>query len=465
MRKLIAVAVLLAAPTAAWASPQLTLESHELKLAGGGTLLVERGRFKVPEDRRDPKSRQIEIGFLRLKSTSPRPGPPIVYLAGGPGGSGVAAASGARQPIFLALRQVADVIAFDQRGTGWSNHIAPCSADRVFDASTPLTEASLTAYYGSTFSKCAVEWRKAGVSLSGYTTEQNADDLEDLRKVLLAQKINLWGISYGTHLGLAAMRRHPGSIGRAAFASAEGMDQTVKLPRHVDAAFARTEAALGNIGLPGLIRRVHARYATPQPLVLNSPKGTLRFKADAFPLQLLAGGAAKNPEDLPRLVGLYRALDAGQTEHAAGALYQFVLAKPLTLSGMPEAMDLASGISAPRLVEFDGQAKVGITGRALNFPMPQLRDSYPGLELRHSFRREVRSSIPTLLLSGELDVRTPIEEQEAAVAGLRRLHKVRVKNGGHDIWEAHPAVPELLVAFFSGRPLTVRQLELPAPPK
>ncbi len=457
------MAMLLVTSTWASASPRLALEPHQLKLADGGTLLVERGRFLVPEDRRDPTSRPIEIGFLRLKSTNPNPGPPIVYLAGGPGGSGVAAASGARQPLFLALREAADVIAFDQRGTGWSNHVVPCSADAAFNASTPLTEASLTAYYRSTLSKCASEWRKAGVAIGGYTTEQSSDDLDDLRKALGTKKISLWGISYGTHLALATMRRHPRSINRVALASAEGMDQTVKLPLHVDAAFARADAALGGVGLPDLMRRVHARYAMPQPLVLKSPQGELRVESDAFPLQLLAGAAAKNPEDLPRLLGFYRALDAGRTDLAAGTIYQLMLAKPLTFAGMPEAMDLASGISAARLARFNAESKRAISGRALNFPMPQLRGSYPGLQLSDAFRREVRSSIPTLLLSGDLDIRTPVEEQEAAVSGLTRLHKIRVKNGGHDLWEAHPDIPLLLADFFRDRPLSVRELRLPAP--
>eukprot|EP01036_Dinobryon_divergens_P054389 gene54389-72676_t len=81
---------------------------------------AERGFFEVPEDRRLPGSRRIRLGYVRFPSTSPNPGPPIVYLAGGPGGSGVRTAMGPRFPIFMVLRAVADVIAFDQRGTGLS---------------------------------------------------------------------------------------------------------------------------------------------------------------------------------------------------------------------------------------------------------------------------------------------------------------------------------------------------------
>ena len=75
--------------------------------------------------------------------------------------------------------------------------------------------------------------------------------------------------------------------------------------------------------------------------------------------------------------------------------------------------------------------------------MPQLRGAVPGLDLGDGFQRESSSSIPVLLLSGDLDVRTPLEEQAEATAGLKRLHRILVRNGGHDLFEAHPQVPEI----------------------
>jgi pimeloyl-ACP methyl ester carboxylesterase len=95
--------------------------------------------------------------------------------------------------------------------------------------------------------------------------------------------------------------------------------------------------------------------------------------------------------------------------------------------------------------------------------MPQLRGAVPGLDLGDDFRREIESAIPVLLLSGDLDVRTPLEEQAAATAGLKRLHRILVRNGGHDLFEAHPRVAEILADFFSGRRVEVEELTLPTP--
>lgn len=461
---LLLLAAALCAPAATQAQPILTMEPYSFRLADGTDLPAERGRLLVRENRNDPNSRTIELGFVRFRSTNPRPGNPIVYLAGGPGGSGVATARGPRQPVFLALREIADVIAFDQRGTGLSNHIPPCAATHPLDPGQVLSEATLTAYHRTTLIDCVGRWRAAGVAIEGYTTQESAADLEDLRTALGARKLDLWGISYGTHLAFATMRRFPASIGRVALASAEGMDQTVKLPAHVDAAFARIDAAVGQ-PLGARMRRVHARFdAAPQEFAFTGPDGSVHtFRADAFALRMMAGFIAKNPDGYAQLAGAYAALDAGQTAPVAPLLWDFFYARPLRMSGMPELMDAASGISPRRLAQVRRQAPRSVAGLAVNFPMPQLRGLVPGLDLGDRFRREIRSRHPVLLLAGDLDVRTPLEEQAAATAGLTNLHRIIVRNGGHDLFEAHPQVPALLVAFFRGERIAMTDLSLPSP--
>lgn len=447
-------------------APRLRIEAASFKLRDGSEIAVDRGTFSVPEDRHDPRSRRIDLGFIRFRSTNPHPGAPIVYLAGGPGGSGIATARGERQPVFLALRAVADVIALDQRGVGVSNHFPPCAAEEPLDPALPLTEATLTAYHRAALLHCVARWRAAGVAVNGYTTEQNADDLDDLRRLLGVRKVDLWGISYGTHLALATLRRHPGAIGRVALASAEGMDQTVKLPARVDAVFERIEraAALPQGRLTGLMRRVFERYEEPRPVTLMKPdKSEISIRADAFVFRMYAGILPKNPDGIGPLIGAFTALDAGQTKPLAPLLYDYFYRAPLPVQGMPELMDIASGISAARLERVRAEAATALAGDATNFPMPQLRAAVPGLDLGDSYRREIRSAVPTLLFSGDLDVRTPLEEQAEATAGLTRLHRVLVHNGGHDLFEAHPAISEILVDFFSGKPVTVDALTLPAP--
>ncbi len=435
----------------------LKVEPYAFKLRDGTVLQAERGSFEVPERRADASSRRIRIGFVRFRSTAARPGAPIVYLAGGPGGSGIDAAEGPRQPIFLALRGLSDVIALDQRGVGISNAVPPCKANTALDPSGGLTEQAFTRYYRQTLTKCVGEWRAAGVVVEGYTTPENADDIEDLRRAIGAPKLRLWAISYGTHLAFEMMRRHPTSVDRVVMASVEGMDQTVKLPTRVDDALGRLANAGGAAQggeLLAMMRRVHSKLdATPPVMVLGGATGKVSFALDSFPLRLLIGGIAKNPAGIGHLAQLYGAFDAGQGQAVAPLLYGAFLKEPLTMSGMPELMDLASGISASRLAAFQREAPEAIVGSATNFPMPQTGGAVPEMDLGDAFREEVHSAIPTLVFSGDLDLRTPIEEQAAATAGLTRATRVTVRGGGHDLFEAHPAIPKIIADFFARRPV------------
>src|SRR5215213_8976177 len=103
---------------------------------------AEFGTLLVPENRSDSQSNLIELGFVRFKSSAKNPGPPIVYLAGGPGGSGIGTAMGSRFPLFMALREFGDVIAYDQRGTNLSGPKMLCSEEYAVSPGAPLERAS-----------------------------------------------------------------------------------------------------------------------------------------------------------------------------------------------------------------------------------------------------------------------------------------------------------------------------------
>lgn len=461
-RTVLAAATLAFAPAAARAA--FDLGPAVFKGPGGQTVEVENGEFQVPEDRADPKSRSIALRYVRFRSTAASPGRPLVYLAGGPGGSGIGTARGPRYPIFLALRAVGDVIAFDQRGTGASNAIPPI---RPADASVvPLTREGLTAWYRAEVVRCFALWEEQRVAIRAYNTRESAHDLDDLRRHLGADKLDLWGISYGTHLAQAALKYHGDRIGRVALASLEGLDQTVKRPARIDDYLARVDALIGTDrearaafpDLPALMRRVHERLDR-EPMTIPVAGGSRAL--GAFPLQMVAGGLIKNPSSLVRLPLLYAGVDAGAPA-ALAALGGMAGGLP-TVSGMSDAMDLASGISKPRLAQVRAETKTAVLGDALNFPMPHILGAVPGIDLGADFRKPIRTRVPALLISGTLDGRTPLAEQ--AEVGEQFLDKrwITVENAGHDVLETSPEIARLLVDFFAGRSVESTTVRLPAP--
>lgn len=442
-------------------APVIAFEPYEFASIGGTKVTAERGVFQVPENRADPSSRMIDIAFVRFPSTSPNPGPPIVYLAGGPGGAGTGTARGPRFPIFMALREVADVIAFDQRGTGLSERLPTCKPENAPTVETPLVRANIVSFYRTELARCFDWWEQNGADIDGYTTLESAHDIDDLRRALGADKINLWGISYGSHLGLAFMKYHPQSVARAVLASIEGLDETVKLPSENDAYWARVQevidadpaAKAAYPDLAGLMRRVHQKLNDTPASVAYTPAGasapvTVTF--DGFAVQLLASGMIADPGSVRRVPLFYAALDAGQYEQAAQLLYGQFLARPPTFAGMPEAMDLASGVSPTRMARLEKEFATGVLADALNFPMPQIAGIRPQIDLGESFRSPFKSSIRTLFISATLDGRTYPAEAASTVAGFSNGVRLIAENGGHNIFEADPRISKAVLDWFKG---------------
>lgn len=446
--------------------------SYLFEARSGEKVEALRGAFSVPENRSEPASRQIDIHYVRFPSTAAKPGSPIVYLAGGPGGSGVDAARGERFPLFMAMRAFGDVIALDQRGTGWSEAAPECVSDVVIPIDRFVAPAERDALLRQAAEQCGAFWRNEGFDPAGYTTAENARDLDALREHLGVRKISLLAISYGTHLALAAVKEMGPRLDRMALTGVEGLDQTVKLPSETDAYFARLQAAIDKEpaakgaypDIAALMRRVHARLdAEPVMLSVPTKDGPAPVLLTAEIMQRTASALIADPQSAARLLMLYLAVDAGMTEPVAQLLARFVTpGAPESFRLMPLAMDIASGIGEERLARVTREAETALLGDALNYPMPQLKGAL-GLDLGDDFRKGPKSAIPTLVLTGTLDGRTYPAEQAAAVEGLRNKTTVTVENAGHNLFMLSPEIVETIGAFFNGEPVSERTIVIEAP--
>lgn len=86
MKKTLLLSALLATLTVTGCSTTAPVITQDYEFVGPNKTVVDAqiGEFQVPENRNDPNSRLIIIKF---PTTSKNPRKPIVYLAGGPGGS------------------------------------------------------------------------------------------------------------------------------------------------------------------------------------------------------------------------------------------------------------------------------------------------------------------------------------------------------------------------------------------
>ncbi|WP_026354006.1 alpha/beta hydrolase [Woodsholea maritima] len=432
----------------------------------GETTQAFRGTIEVPENRNNPDSRMIELTYVRFAATGDHAGVPIVYLAGGPGGSGIRTAKWRRFPLFMAMRAYGDVIALDQRGTGQSgNGLSDCTSSLREPDDQVMRDGQIIAHYRAAIRECADQWAGADFDMLGYTTVQNVADLEDVRTHFGADKITLWGISYGSHMALAALNQMPERLDKVVIASAEGLDQTIKQPRYDRALMARWQAAIDAVpslkaqfpDIVDLITRVHARLdAEPVTLeIAQEGAATSTMILQRRHLQDMMSYVIGSPEHFLLVLQLYQALDAREDQAFSDTYGQFFeINEPLSFSPMSALMDMASGISDASRESFERDYPSSLVGPYLNIYAYSGFGVVKGLDLGDGFRQDPVSDIPVLLISGSLDGRTMLEEQRQAVRGLSNLTHIVVEHGGHNVFMLSPEITTRIEAFMAGEPVS-----------
>lgn len=183
--------------------------------------------LEVPLDYGRPDGETIDLAVIRAKA-KPEEGQPrigsLVFNFGGPGGSGVA-----YLPLFAsvdrdyqALHSRYDLVSFDPRGVGASAPVR-CLDDKAKDEAaeriddSPDDDAELRALIAHSEKDTAACEKNSGQVLSHVGTTNAARDMDLLRQVLGDDKLNYFGLSYGSELGGVYAHLFPERVGRAVF--------------------------------------------------------------------------------------------------------------------------------------------------------------------------------------------------------------------------------------------------------
>jgi pimeloyl-ACP methyl ester carboxylesterase len=193
-------ALSLATPTASAAQPstlafgacaptQVFTATHGLQCA----------TLDVPVDRANPAIGDVGLAVQRVPASGPRAGV-IVLLAGGPGQPALPGFEGFLAPLARepALRDY-ELVAFDQRGTGQSQGLKCPEAPEGLRGAASFLGACGT-YLGAT--------------RSFYTSQESVEDLNSLREALGGTPLSLFGVSYGTRVAGMYAREHPQGVAR-----------------------------------------------------------------------------------------------------------------------------------------------------------------------------------------------------------------------------------------------------------
>lgn len=469
--RIFAVIGQLLVPSASAAEPRLgliELKPHIFQTTSGETAPAEWGRVRVLEDRSRPMGRSIELVFVRFKSTSPHPGAPIFFLPGGPGNSTLDAGKmPARFPLFMKAREYGDVILVDQRGVGASSPRLDCEQSVPYPRHRGVTRASYLVAYLKAAKACAATWRRRGIDLSAYNTNASADDLDDVRRALGADKMMLWGLSYGTHWALATIRRHPERIERAILAGVEGQDHTQKLPstyrahlRQVAALVRRDPVLAPRIpDLETMLRTVVMRLnAQPQPLTLTDlstgKTSPVMLNGTLFSW-VLAG--IWGSDGLPLIPWLILEANDGRFDDIAYLLNRGGVGLE---SAMHAAMDCASGASPERQRQVRREAG-DILFRDINFPYMEGCSGWGVAAIGPTFWAPVRAATPILFISGTLDAKTPPFQAEEIRRGFPNSAHLIINGAVHSnpLFLSNPRIKDIIFDFLAGKPVNDTQLQ------
>lgn len=463
-----------AGPTSSGAAGSATYEDAECPnpIFPGAPALdlgpeFECGYLTVPEDREDPSSPTIRIAVARVAAQSATPAPdPIVYLTGGPGGSGLI---GAPEKVAAGWNADRDVIFLDQRGSWKSDPLLACPEIDEFLATwiglNTFDPATATAS-GEAAAACRERIVAEGWDPADYNTTENAADIADLRVALGIDEWNVYGVSYGSDLALQTLRNHPEGI-RSVVVDSQVPPQTPVTDFFWESAAygyntlftdcaneAACAAAYPNLRAD-FDRMVAELTTTPRTVAAADPAGTpVDVVIDGYKLANLVLLASLRPGAISPVPAMIDNLANGDGSQAAAALAAG--APPPGVTGYA----LALGVFCGESVAFSSVEQMRTKAEAAlpEFPAevlslaPQAPFLFSDCEqwdvpaADPAVAEPAVSDVPVLVLGGELDAITAVPNGESVIeAGLSSATLVKFPDAGHDvmIWSTECAVTVL----------------------
>jgi len=458
-------------PVAAESVSIVSRDTTTVRSYDGRSMSAEIIRLRVPERRADPET-TITVAALRIQSSASHPGAPIVFLMGGPGIPGsVMAPIPPYFTLFQRLRELADVVIIDQRGIGRSTPELDCAADDELPPDLFVRRAAIVRVIRDRIAACASQFRNRGIDPTAYTTIESADDIEDLRKALGAERFDLLAFSYGTRLALMYVQRQGDHVGRLALQGVNGPGLVLKRPApfarkldRISRLLARDSTWRAPTDLRAAARAALERLARTPSTVTVTDRRTQRQLELAVGRDGLDALVNLNLDDA-RLPALLISVAGGDDR----VLARFVEDAWNGLAGgtaglMGRAVNCAADRPESRWQRVRSEATTGPFGipldddvlteefcRAVGYGAPP-----------SEFGGAVRSAVPALFLTGSLDATNPIENATAVAGGFSNAVSLEVANGVHEMLTV-PAVQDAVVDWFLGADVRGRHVVAPPP--
>jgi pimeloyl-ACP methyl ester carboxylesterase len=460
------------------------------------------GTLTVPLDRSGAVPGKVSLFFERDRVAGGGKNATIAVFPGGPGAATTVYGSSFLSD-FGKRRGDHDMLLLDQRGTGRSGYL---NCDVALTPTYYAPPGEDAHQFGKTVQRCA---KKLGPRRGFYTTRESVADLEDVRAALGIDKFILYGVSYGTRDAMAYAQAYPEHVERIILDSSVtptgvdpfGLSSVRALPR-VLTQLCRGGGCEGITSDPGadlakLVQRLEAgpvRARRPvtlmgcriRPAITRSRVYAMLQQVDEDPELLsqfpvaLAQAAQGRPFQLATLVG-------SQSNYLAFCALSKIITRliPQDRHGLEDDLQLlqtsfSAGEQTARLCEESAlpwpretipSQRQSMAERALSgfgdsafapldratvqagslIPMCKF---WPAANQTPPSGATSLPAVPTLIVSGMDDVRTPVEDAEALAATSPTARLLRVPDVGHSVIESSGCARRALGHFMNDEPIS-----------
>jgi pimeloyl-ACP methyl ester carboxylesterase len=432
------------------------------------------GHLTVPLDPSGQAPGTITLAIRRHRAPVGEAKDAIIALAGGPGQAALPFAEQFAQ-VLGPIAATRDLIVFDQRGIGLSQ---PLSCHRF--------EVSANTPPGPTIAECAAQ---LGPTRSFYATADTVADIEALRVAGGYEKLVLYGTSYGTKVAEEYAQDYPSHVEALVLDSVVPPNGPEPLNRATFAAIPRilrqlcAARACARItpnpvaDLTRLVRRLARGPLSGRVIDGHGVAHTVRISSDSLLGTLVEGDleptlrsefpaavrSAVNGDTAPlaRLETRAEGSEGGEAESPSES-FDNPLYYATSCEDEPFPWNRASA-PATRLAEAEAQIRALPANQIAPFTAANVLDFsdipacafWPYSTPAPAPVQAPFPSVPTLILSGADDLRTPTSNAREVAAQIPGSHLLVVPNTGHSVLSSDPThcASDALQALFASKPI------------
>jgi pimeloyl-ACP methyl ester carboxylesterase len=459
------IASSLFAPTIASAQSGATPKPRSHPCEKGAPTGAVCSTISVPENHAKPDGKKIDLEVLVLPATgSAKKSEPFIVLPD----VGSRATTGANNYAKLLVRKTHDIVLVDQRGTTPSKPDLRCASDAI-DITNLFTvdpiEVELERV-NAEIKKCFDGYRSAGIDIDAYNSAEAAKDLPIVVKALGAKKANLYGAGVGARVVLQTMRAHSEIVQSAVLDSAEPFTPDWISPSQrlisgneaFEKLYKTCASQPGCAASRGDLKAKMASFRdkfnkTPLSVPVTTADGPVTVKLNGNDATALVALVMLTPETLALTMTLIDTFAANDT-----ATLSQLFAQLLAPAGA-EAADAQTGLFNGQLCTDSGYVepskadKDAMTSSWAATTLTLIVSPYcraiKTKPLAASFREPVTSSIPTLVLVGDLNPISPPSISKKMAESLKNSTLVSFSDQTRYVLLPSACAQKIVAAFIS----------------